>query len=71
MRSCSFIKLIEQSIKTFKLDLSGYNILLPASVKEPALAPLMASMAGAKNVYVVARGNEVINKTSFVRKNLD
>ena len=65
------IRLIEQSIKDFKLDLTDYNILLPTVASEPALLPIMASMAGAANIYIPARDIETVNKTSFFINELD
>jgi hypothetical protein len=70
-RNHRLIRLIEQSIKDFKLDLTGYNILLPATLTEPALAPVMASLAGAETIYVPARDIETVNKTSFFVNKLD
>ena len=70
MRNNKLIRFIQQSIKLFKLDLSGYNILVPALTKEPSLAPVMASMAGAKNVYIMADDIEVVNKVCFFETQL-
>jgi len=70
-KNYKLIRLIEQSIKDFKLDLTDYNILLPVSLIEPALAPVMASLAGAANIYVPARDIETVNKTSFFINELD
>ena len=70
MINSKLVRIIKHSIKYFKLDLSGYNILLPASEREPALAPIMASMAGAKNIYVAATGVETVNKTTLLQNEL-
>jgi len=52
LKNSKYFELIKQNINTFKLNLSNYNILLPASPKEPALLAITAAMAGAKNIYV-------------------
>lgn|GEM_PF-2404938 len=70
-KNYKIIRLIEQSIKDFKLDLKDCNILLPAMLAEPALAPVMASLAGAANVYIPAKNLEIVNKTSFFINELD
>ncbi|MDD3014590.1 MAG: hypothetical protein PHC34_12885 [Candidatus Gastranaerophilales bacterium] len=70
-KNYKLIRLIEQSIKDFKLDLTDCNILLPAALTEPALAPVMASLAGAANIYVPARDIETVNKTTFFVNELD
>ena len=51
-RNSKYFELIKQNIKLFNLNLSNYNILLPASPKEPAILAVIAAMSGAKNVYV-------------------
>jgi hypothetical protein len=71
IKNYRLIRLIEQSIKDFKLDLTGYNVLLPAGLFEPALAPIMASLAGAADIYIPARDIETVNKTSFFVNELD
>ena len=58
-----FIRLIEQSIKFFQLDLTGLNILIPTSIKEPSLTLLLAGMAGAKNIYVKSNEFNAVEKT--------
>ena len=61
------VKLIEQSIKHFQLDLTGLNVLIPASFsKEPALALLLAGMGGAKNIYVKSTELNSVEKTSII-----
>lgn len=70
-KNYKLIRTIEQSIKDFKLDLTDCNILLPATSIEPALIPVMASLAGASNIYVPARDIETVNKTSFFVNELD
>ena len=52
LKNSKYFELIKQNIDTFKLNLNNYNVLLPALPKEPALLAVIASMAGAKNVYV-------------------
>jgi len=52
LKNSKYFELIKQNIKTFKLNLNNYNILLPVSPKEPALIAVIAAMAGAKNIYV-------------------
>lgn len=52
LKNSKYFELIKQNIKTFKLDLSEYSILLSPSPKETALMAVIAAMAGAKNVYV-------------------
>jgi len=70
LKNYSLVRLIEQNIKQFKLDLSGYNVLLPMYSREPALMPILASLAGAKNVYVLTREIDAINKTAFYKNEL-
>jgi len=52
LKNSKYFELIKQNIEMFKLNLSNYNVLLPASPKEPALLPVIAAVAGAKNIYV-------------------
>lgn len=52
LKNSKYFELIKQNIKTFKLDLSEYSVLMSPSPKETALMPVIAAMAGAKNVYV-------------------
>ena len=56
------IRLIEQSVKFFDLDLTGLNILVPSLNQEPDLTVLAAGLAGAKNIYVKGADN---NSFSF------
>lgn len=65
MKNYKLIRLIEQNIKHFELNLTGYNILVPLYSKEPALTPILARLAGAKNIYVPAQELDFINKISF------
>lgn len=71
LKNYNLVRIIEQNIKQFNLDLSGYNVLLPVYSKESALTPVLASLAGAKNVYVTTRDLEAINKTSFYESELE
>jgi len=52
LKNSKYFKLIKQNIMAFNLNLKNYNILLPASPKEPALVAVIAAMAGAENIYV-------------------
>ena len=71
LKNYSLIRLIEQTIKQYKLDLSGYNILLPVYSKEYALAPIMANLAGAKNIYSFSQNLEEVNNASFYENQLN
>ncbi|MDD3149608.1 MAG: hypothetical protein PHV68_02145 [Candidatus Gastranaerophilales bacterium] len=67
----NFLKQIQQSIRYFKLDLSGYNILLPNSLKKPSLLPLMANMAGAREIYVYSHSDLEKENTYLALKELN
>ncbi|EKE02371.1 MAG: hypothetical protein ACD_20C00395G0001 [uncultured bacterium] len=71
LKNYTLIRLIEQSIKQYKLDLSSHNILMPVYSSEPALMPVLASLAGAKNVYVTTRELDAINRTAFYENQLE
>ncbi len=62
MRNEKLLSIVNQSIKQFKLDLSGYGIFIPAFSYEPVLFPLIAAMASAKNVFVQGAQCSVIEK---------
>lgn len=70
MANYTLIRLIQQAIKQYKLDLAGYNILLPIYSEESALTPVMASLAGAKNVFVLTKNIEDVDRTAFFEKEL-
>lgn len=65
MRNYTLIRLIQQAIKQFRLDLSGYNVLVPVYSREHPMTAILAAMAGAKNIYVATREIETINKVAF------
>lgn len=64
-------RIIRQSIKHFKLDLSGLAVLVPSLPPEPALAPLMAAFAGAKDVYMICDDLVTLNIASLVKNELN
>lgn len=48
----SIIRLIRQSVRYFRLNLEGLNVLLTPSIRSSAIFPLIANISGAKNVVV-------------------
>lgn len=71
MKNKQLLKIIQQSIKQFKLDLSGLNVLIPAHGVEPCINPIMASLAGAKNIYVQSMDVNAINDITIYKNEND
>lgn len=68
MNNSYIVRLIQQSIKQFKLDLTGLNILIPVNHKEPSIMPLIATMANAKNIYIQSLDINAINEIANYQK---
>jgi len=62
LRSEKLISIINQSVKQFKLDLSGLGVFVPAFTYKPVLFPLVAALASAKNVFVQGARYDVIER---------
>jgi hypothetical protein len=71
LRNYTLIRLIRQCIRHYKLDLTGYNVLLPVYSDEPALTPIMAGLAGAKRIFVMGQEIEIVNRTAMFENELD
>lgn len=65
LKSSNYLELIKKAIKSFKLDLTGYNILIPPSPVEPAIFAVISSIAGARNVYV--KTNKLFLKNNILK----
>ena len=55
MNNFRCLRLIEQAITTFNLDLSNLVVLTEAATGYYQLTPMIAALAGAKNVYALTR----------------
>lgn len=71
LENTRLIKLIRQSIKNYKLDLSGYSILLPVLSKEPMLIPLIASLAGAREIYAISKDLTLVKEITSYKNELN
>ena len=70
LENTRLIKLIRQSIKNYRLDLSGYSVLLPIINKEPILVPLIASLAGAREIYTISKNLSLIKEITSYKNEL-
>lgn len=66
-----FIRYIKNSIKTFELDLNELNLFVPVLPVYSSIFPIMASLAGARQVYANTDDLETINRTAMYQQRYD
>lgn len=66
-----FIRYIKNSIKTFELDLTDLNVFVPILSKYSSVFPIMASLAGAKEVFAITDDLDTINRTAMYQQQYD
>jgi hypothetical protein len=66
-----FIRYIKNSIKTFELDLNELNLFVPVLPVYTSIFPVMASLAGAKQVCAITDDLETVNRTAMYQQLYD
>lgn len=66
-----FIRYIKNSIKTFELDLNELSLFVPVLPIHTSIFPVMASLAGAKQVFAVTDDLETVNRTAMYQQRYD